>query len=960
MSADAYRIDGAVVAPEAFYTVACDPRRSVVVEACAGAGKTWMLVSRILRALLDGARPHEILAITFTRKAAGEMRDRLDLWLRDFALCDAEQRITELRRRGCSEAEARALAPRLATLEGELLALPRTVEIRTFHGWFSQLLRAAPSAVLDALGLSAEPRLVEQIDEWLPPLWREFLSAVAADAGGRADFSTLVQQRGRSTATKWLEAVLQQRIEFERADATGQVDGSVPAADALWPEFTGLADPRLRIAEPGLQAALLALARRLGAQKGLTLQKTGSAIEAALSALAAGAETGVAFDALWIAVHTKEGDVRKHLQADDLRAEVEPIVSALQRVADAGEQQRAHEEQLRLARLSRVLLATWRGFKRQRGLLDMADLELGAEALLSDPVLSGWVLERLDARVRHLLIDEFQDTSPLQWRTLEAWLSGYAGAGGGMSGQRPPSVFIVGDPKQSIYRFRRADPRLFTAAAEFVVEALDGVVLSCDHTRRNSPVVLATLNAVFAQAQDDGDFAGFRPHTSANPVLPGAVRLSEAVPRPPSARGRGKEAAVWRDTLVEPRETTDEPLRLIEARAVALQIEQLLQRESLKPSDVMVLARKRLPLGHVAQALRERGLPCVMPEQRALISAPEVADLLALLDALVSTGHALSLAHALKSPIFGVSDAGLIALALGGARRAADWWPAVVEQPPPAALNDADTQALARAARLLAGWHAAARVLPPHDLLDRIVAEGDLRARYAAAVPALQRADALAAIDALLAQSLALDGGRRLTPYRFVRELRRRPLMLPRRADADAVQLLTVHGAKGLEAAAVFLIDSQPEASQGDSASLLIDWPPGADAPRRVAFLASATRCPPSLRADFELELQARLREDLNGLYVAMTRAKQWLHLSLLPLVSHSLPLSGGPREETWRTECSRRKSWQLPPHSRWHCRDAPIPLFADSRALHERRVGRKNSQQPELLLGTTCRSKVF
>jgi ATP-dependent helicase/nuclease subunit A len=171
-------------------------------------------------------------------------------------------------------------------------------------------------------------------------------------------------------------------------------------------------------------------------------------------------------------------------------------------------------------------------------------------------------------------------------------------------------------------------------------------------------------------------------------------------------------------------------------------------------------------------------------------------------------------------------------------------------------------------------------VLPPHDLLDRIVAEGDLRARYAAAVPALQRTDALAAIDALLAQSLALDGGRRLTPYRFVRELRRRPLMLPKRADADAVQLLTVHGAKGLEAAAVFLIDTQPQANQGDSASLLIDWPPGADAPRRVAFLASASRCPPSLRADFELELQARLREDLNGLYVAMTRAKQWLHLS--------------------------------------------------------------------------------
>ncbi|RZT98058.1 UvrD-helicase domain-containing protein [Rivibacter subsaxonicus] len=880
MSAAAYRIDGEVVAPEVFYALACDPRRSVVVEACAGAGKTWMLVSRILRALLDGVAPQEILAITFTRKAAGEMRERLDDWLREFALCDDGKRMAELRLRGCSEAEARALAPRLAALEGELLALPRAVEIRTFHGWFSQLLRAAPSAVLDALGLSAEPRLVEQMDEWLPALWREFLTAAAADPALRADFETLVRQRGRFTANKWLEAVLGQRIEFERADAAGQVDASVPPPHELWPEFLGLSEPRLRLADPGLRATLTVLARRLGAQKGAKSQQAAREIEMALTAFDASGDAVPGFDALWLAIHTKKDELRAPLQAEDLRDAVEPVVEALWRIKDAIDQQAAHEEQLRLARLSRCLLQAWRDFKRERALLDMADLELGAEALLSDPVLSGWVLERLDTRVRHLLIDEFQDTSPLQWRTLEAWLAGYAGAGGGASGQRPPSVFIVGDPKQSIYRFRRADPRLFTAAAEFVVQALDGVVLSCDHTRRNSPVVLAALNEVFGQAQAEGEYGGFRPHTSARPELAGAVRLIEAVPRPPRGARGGEELPVWRDTLLEPREAAEEALRMIEARAVAAGVDALLQRERLSPKDVMVLARKRVPLGHVAQALRERGLPCVMPEERALLDAPEVRDLLALLDALVSPMHALSLAQALKSPIFGVGDAALIALAQSGARRAADWWPAVVDQPPPPGLDPLEEAALRRTAGLLAGWQAAARVLPPHDLLDRIVAEGDLRARYAAAVPPLQRADALAAIDALLAQSLALDGGRRLTPYRFVRELRRRPLMLPRRADADAVQLLTVHGAKGLEAAAVFLIDTQPEASQGDSASLLVDWPPGAAAPRSVAFLASAARCPPSLRADLESELQARLREELNGLYVAMTRAKQWLQLS--------------------------------------------------------------------------------
>ncbi len=120
----------------------------------------------------------------------------------------------------------------------------------------------------------------------------------------------------------------------------------------------------------------------------------------------------------------------------------------------------------------------------------MADLERVALALLADHALAGWIQQRLDARVRHLLIDEFQDTSPLQWHALHAWLSSYAGAGSGAM----PSLFIVGDPKQSIYRFRRAEPRVFEAAQRFVVDGLGGTVAACDHTRRNAPAVLAAIN----------------------------------------------------------------------------------------------------------------------------------------------------------------------------------------------------------------------------------------------------------------------------------------------------------------------------------------------------------------------------------------------------------------------------------------------------------------------------------
>ena len=188
MNAPAYRIDGHPAEAATFYAVACDPRRSVVVEACAGAGKTWMLVSRILRALLDGAAPHEILAITFTRKAAGEMRARLGDWLAEFAApeCSDARRAQELQARGLSAAQAQQLAPALAALHGQLLVQGRGVEIRTFHAWFSQLLRAAPLELLDELGLQPDMPQLDDLSEHLDEEHPRFHAAVLAEGLRRA------------------------------------------------------------------------------------------------------------------------------------------------------------------------------------------------------------------------------------------------------------------------------------------------------------------------------------------------------------------------------------------------------------------------------------------------------------------------------------------------------------------------------------------------------------------------------------------------------------------------------------------------------------------------------------------------------------------------------------------------------------------------------------------------------
>lgn len=860
----AYRADGAEVSREQFYALACDPRRSVVVEACAGAGKTWMLVSRILRALLDGAQPQEILAITFTRKAAGEMRERLDQWLAAFAhpAMDEAGRIAELRARGVAEVDAQRLAADLGGLQRRLLEAGRAVEVRTFHAWFAQLLKAAPYELLDEIGLDPDAELLQELDDHRAGILRRFHAALIADAPSRADYEALVAARGRSQAGKWFDTVLARRVELELADRHGTLEGSVAAAV---PE--GAPPPIAELGAAPWRDALERLATAL-ARGG---KKAVDAAAGLLQALEA-TDDSARFAAAWTALFTKDGDPRKQLGTVD---ELAATQRALEAIAARQHQHECHLEHARMVRLSRVLLGAYAAYKRERGLLDMNDLEHGALALLRDATLSGWVQERLDARLRHVLIDEFQDTSPLQWHALHAWLAGYAGAGGGASGQRAPALFVVGDPKQSIYRFRRAEPRVFAAVREFVAEVLGGCVLECDHTRRNAPAVLEALNAVFGQAQAAGEIGGYRPHTTevAGHGEPALLALPR-VPRPPDApRGAAAagEPSRWRDSLSEPRLEPEEQRRAEEARRVAQAIREQVDA-GVDPGRVMVLCRKRAPLRLLAEALKRCHLPHVDVDESVLIEATEAQDLVALLDALVSSQHRLSLARALRSPLFDAGDDDLLALA----QRAApdgDWWRALMD------FDDAGA-ALQRARRLLPSWQQAARELPPHDLLDRVIAEGELRERLAARVPAAQRATALATVDAMLVQALELDGGRYATPYGFVRALRRRTIKVPAPDLGGAVRLLTVHGAKGLEADLVFVMDADPEPPKAEVASLLVDWPVEAPAPRRCAFVYSESRAPAELADALAEERQARQREELNALYVSMTRARRRLVFS--------------------------------------------------------------------------------
>ena len=873
MTQAAYTHNGQNITADAFYAIACDPRRSVAVEACAGAGKTWMLVSRMVRALLEGdggregVQAHEILAITFTKKAAGEMRERLYEWLEQFARADDETLEKELKIRGVvrdltdenSLQSNESGRKKLSNLYRQVLANGRPVQIRTFHSWFAALLRSAPMATLQQLGLPLNYELLEDDSPAKALVWRRFYAALLTRPELKLDFEAVVLAHGRFQADKALQGALDKRTEFLLADAAGVVDSSVQHFTAQWAEFAGLAQPEEALHTNAANTLLLAAAKALGRASAPTFSAKGVELEAALSARHA---AGVLLSLL-----TEKGTPRKFGEKIIGIATVREAQELVLRVAEATLQHQAWDYQHRMARLSRLLLAEFAALKRERGWVDMNDVERAAQFMLSDEVLSGWVQERLDARIRHLMIDEFQDTNPLQWQALSSWLSGYGGAGAGAA--KAPSVFIVGDPKQSIYRFRRAEPQVFIAAQAFMRDALGGDVLACDHTRRSSHAVVETVNTVMGAAAKNDGYEGFRPHTTASTETGRVLRLSPILR---AEKSQALDTLEWRDSLTTPREEPEETLRTLEARQAATWIKSQIAL-GVKPSKVMALSRKRVSLLPLQEELRALHIPAQIGEKTELIDCCEVLDVVALLDVLVSPRHDLSLARALRSPLFNLSDDALVQIVLAKADATQSWFDVLLK-------NEHLAPELRGIGATLTRYKALVDALPPHDALQAIYDQGDVLARFGAAAPAVSRAAVLSNLRALLSNALQLNGGRYTTPYAFVRALKAGGLQAPAAVNPDAVRLLTIHGAKGLEAEAVLLLDTDTAERNGASMSVLVDWPGQALAPQKFVFLISESTPPACARQTLAAEQAARQREELNALYVAMTRAKNTLVIS--------------------------------------------------------------------------------
>ncbi len=851
---------------EAKQRQASDPAVSAFVAASAGSGKTKLLTDRMLRLMLSGAEPSRIQCLTFTKAAAAEMalrlQHRLGRWvtLDDTAL-DAE--LAALPAPAGDEARAAARA-----LFARVLDLPGGMRIGTIHAFCQSLLRRFP---LEA-AISPHFRLVEDADARtaMDQAREGVLAGFPADA--LLELAGLTSAEGFARLVAALDAkrgllgpVLAlsepQRIAaMRRAAGAGAGDeAAVLAAAVEWPGREGVAAV-LRVAQahgsPGVQQRAERLLGWLGLPPDLRREHWGEW----LADLLTGAGEPRATSAF-----AAKGLAAKHPEI------IETMAAEQARVLAVEDQRRA----LRVASASAALLSlaapvlrSYAGRKEEGGLLDYGDLIGRTSDLLRDPG-AAWVLYKLDGGIDHLLLDEVQDTAPEQWQIAHRLTEEFfAGLGAVAEEGRQRTFFAVGDPKQSIYSFQGADPAEFERSrAEMAARVGDRTWrdVTLDVSFRSTPPVLALVDAVFAEAEaargvaDDGPLHHFADRAGAA----GRVELWPLTPLP--------EAPATEPWTVPERNMglVSAPQRL--ADALAGWIEDALRRgvrlesrdRPLAPGDILVLVRRRDDFAKsLVRALKARGVPVAGLDRLVLGEQAAVQDMLALCDAVLLPEDDLAVACVLTSPLGGLTDDELMRLSV---KRRATLWEALRDRAK-------EHAAWRQAWTLLSTLRSRADFVTPHALLAEALGPLGARARLLARLGP----DAAEPLDELLNAALAYTAQRAPSLQGFVHWLRRSGATVKREAEGagGTVRVMTVHGAKGLQAPLVILPDTtalppkeEPFGWRSDpqTGAVLPLW-----SPRREFRCTAVDEAQAA-----ERELKAREYNRL--LYVALTRAEDRL-----------------------------------------------------------------------------------
>jgi ATP-dependent helicase/nuclease subunit A len=847
---------------------ASQPRGHAALSASAGTGKTHVLTARVLRLLLSGVDPASILCLTFTKAGAAEMAGRIHARLAFWVRLKDSDLGAELAALGEdpgpeARAEARTLFARLLESTGGGL------RVQTIHAFAQGLLAGFPSEA----GLSPGLRPLEGREEQL--LARATLAEllVAAEREGDLalirDLQALSLRLGEGGAEAFLRACARAP---EAMKALGPREGVEPRLRHLF--GLPLGDVEDMIARECSDdafdiAALNALAaanRAWGTATGLAacdavaawLSGQGDARAAALGDLAA-------------IVLTKAGDPRK-AQAGLVKADADYEAHAT-RLADCC---RRLVTVRRVAAMLTPLAAGLRAgqsyalaygaAKRAAGLVDFDDLIREAEKLLLTPGMGEWVRYKLDQRTDHILVDEAQDTNTSQWNIVRA-LAGEYFAGEGAT-RRHRTIFTVGDYKQAIFGFQGTDPASFDVArAWFAREAAgsdqDFLDLSMDKSFRSSPPILEAVDRVVADLGHEAFGLPRRPN-----------------PHESNHVGRGGSVTLWLPFTDESGADEDEgeegwigdAVRRYAAR-LARQVKQWLDHpfhlesrgRPLRPEDILILVRRRGELAALLVArLHAEGVPVAGVDRLSLSEPLAVQDLLAAARFAAQPLDDLNLASLLVSPLLGWTQEELFAAAFG---RAGPLWPHLRAAVP---------------AERLAGLYAIlamADYAPPHLFFETILS-GPLDGRRRL----LERlgAEARDPIEELLSSALDFETGPAASLQAFLDWFARGEVEIVRdpSAPSDAVRVMTVHGAKGLQSPVVILADACADPDRAGAPGVrLASLPLGEDGPSIPVFRPKKDELAEPLKSEVERRDASDREEHWRLLYVALTRAEERLYV---------------------------------------------------------------------------------
>lgn len=856
---------------------AADPGLSAWVSANAGAGKTHVLTQRVVRLLLAGVEPARLVCLTFTRAAAANMSERVFRTLGAWTMLD-------------DEALARAIAATGAPLPRDLdaaralfagaLETPGGLKIQTIHAFCERLLHLFPFEA----NAPADFRVVDerQQAEWLAEARAGALEDAARECPEA--LATLARETGEDGFEKVVAAALKELDEFDEPArqeenlrralglAAGEDEASI-AADIVEGGFGWRAWEELaRFFDNGSSndrrcAALLRRAAPL-------------------------APDATCLDAYLDVFFTAEGDPRKSLATSALQKlngglcaqlaqEQERLVALCAKLKAA----RAFSRTRALLAVAHAARARYARTKRDLSALDYEDLIVRARNLLRRSGAAAWALYKLDGGVDHILVDEAQDTSRPQWEILQALAEEFFSGAGAVA--RPRSFFAVGDEKQSIFSFQGAEPDAFGEMREHFRQRIGRARRPFEHVRlhlsfRSAPQVLEAVDLVFARPEARrGLSAGDDEapvHQALKTDVQGLVELWPTI-----VKTAEPDPDEWTLPVDQPRasDPAAELARRIADRIVGFLADDSRDRVSgeapgtlrrIAPGDIMILVRRRDAFfEQMVRALKEAGVPVAGADRLDVGGHIAAMDLVAAIRATLAPDDDLTLACALKSPLIGLDDDDLLAIA---PRRTGSLWRALRESADPAHE---------KAVRRVEGWMEHARSARPFDFLARILGpEGGRKAFLERLGP-----EAADAIDELT--TLALSHERDAPPSLVAFAHAIESLDLSVRRDMEAagalVRVMTVHAAKGLEAKIVFLPDTcrAPSAKHGPTLFRLGD----AAAPA-LAWSPRKAEDPPAVAAARARAADMAEREYRRLLYVAMTRAEERLYVA-----GHGEPESG-------------------------------------------------------------------